>query len=285
VTPSAALPRIHTGVRPAVRAARAAFSAYSVAIYVFLYAPIAVLVLFSFNAATQTAVWSGFTFRWYQELAADEAVWRAAWISAKVAVATTITATALGTAAAIGLRRAPSLVRRIATPLLLLPIILPEIVMAVALLRIFGASGITLDFWTIWFAHVVFCVSYVVIVVRARLAGMDDALEEAAADLGATRWVAFWKVTLPQLWPAVLSASLLVLTLSIDDYVVTSFVSGVGNTTLPLQIYAMFRKHITPEINAICTLLLVGTTSTILLAAVLQRSLQQPRSPRKGGPR
>ncbi len=279
------LPRTRTGVRPAVRATRATFAAYSVAIYAFLYAPIAVLVLFSFNAATQTAVWSGFTLRWYRELAADEAVWRAAWVSLEVAVATTVTATALGTAAAIGLRRTPPLVRRIATPLLVLPIVLPEIVMAVALLRVFGASGITLDFWTIWFAHVVFCVSYVVIVVQARLAGMDDALEEAAADLGATRWVAFWKVTLPQLWPAVLSSALLVLTLSIDDYVVTSFVAGVGNTTLPLQIYAMFRKHITPEINAICTLLLVATTAMILLAAVLQRTVRQPRLPRKGGPR
>lgn len=254
-----------------VRPARLLLHAWSAALYVFLYAPIFVLVAFSFNAAEQTAVWSGLTLRWYRELLQNEAVWEAAWNSMRVATATTLAATLLGTAAALGLRGATARMLRYSTPLLLLPIVLPEIVMAVAMLGLFGTLGLELGFGTVWAAHVVFCVSYVVVVVRARLAGMDLSLEEAAADLGATPWTTFWTVTLPQLWPAVASGALLVITLSIDDYLITSFVAGVGNTTLPLQIYAMVRKRVTPEINAICTLLLLLTTAMILVAAFLER--------------
>jgi spermidine/putrescine transport system permease protein len=258
--------------RKRIKAGKLAFYLYGFAVYLFLYIPIAILILFSFNAAEQTATWAGFTLHWYRVLLDDEAVWAAGWMSLKVATLTTLASTVLGTAAALGLRSAPASIRKASSTLLLLPIVLPEIIMAVALLRVFSATSIELDFWTIWFAHVVFCVSYVVVVVRARLAGMDDTLEEAAADLGATPWVTFWTVTLPQLAPAVVSGALLVLTLSLDDYVVTSFVSGVGNTTLPLQIYAMFRKHVTPEINAICTLLLITTTLLILGMAALQKA-------------
>lgn len=247
---------------------------YSAALYIFLYAPIVVLVLFSFNNAEQTATWGGLTLRWYRDLWDNDAVWQAAGNSLKISLATTLAATVLGTAAALGLRSASPRLMRVATPLLLLPVVMPEIVMAVALLGLFGAMKLSLGFGTVWFAHVVFSLSYVVVVVRARLEGMDTNLEEAAADLGATPWVTFWTVTLPQLWPAVLSGALLVLTLSVDDYLITSFVSGVGNTTLPLQIYAMVRKRVTPEINAICTLLLVATTLMIALAALLQRRAQ-----------
>jgi len=245
--------------------------AYSLAVYVFLYAPILVLIVFSFNAAEQTATWGGFTTRWYGVLWENQQVWDAAWNSMRVAVGTTVLATVLGTAAALGLRSAPKNVLAIANPLLLLPIILPEVVMAVSLLGLFGALGVGLSFFTVWFAHVVFSTSYVVVVVRARLSGMDYALEEASADLGATPWVTFWKVTLPQLWPAVVAGALLVVTLSIDDYLITSFVSGIGNTTLPLQIYAMVRKKVTPEINAICTLLLVLTTVMIAVAWLVEQ--------------
>lgn len=244
---------------------------YSAGMYVFLYAPILVLIAFSFNSAEQTATWGGLTLRWYAQLWNNDAVWAAAWMSAKVAVATTVAATVLGTAAALGLRFASRRMLSLSQPLILLPIVLPEIVMAVSLLGLFGALGIQLDFWTVWFAHVVFSTSYVIVVVRARLSGMDTTLEEAAADLGATPWVTFWTVTLPQLAPAVISGALLVVTLSIDDYLITSFVSGVGNTTLPLQIYAMVRKKVSPEINAICTLLLLVTTAMIALAWLVER--------------
>jgi len=263
------------------RMGRWILAAYSVSVYLFLYTPIVILVLFSFNAEEQTATWSGFTLDWYRVLWTDSPVWDAGRMSLKVGLATTLLATTLGTAAALGLRHGRPRLKSAAGPLLLLPIVLPEIVLAVALLRIFGATRISLNFFTIFFSHVVFCLSYVVAVVQARLAGMDETLEEAAADLGATPWVAFWKVTLPQLWPAVLSSALLVFTLSIDDYVVTSFVSGPGDTTLPLHIYGMVRKHITPEINAICTLLLVVTTTIIALAAVMLRALDTSASAKK----
>lgn len=244
---------------------------YSAGMYVFLYAPIVVLIAFSLNDASQTATWGGLTGKWYVQLWNNEEVWNAAWMSARVALVTTIVSTILGTAAALGLRFASERLLSFAQPLILVPIVLPEIVMAVSLLGMFGALGITLDFWTVAFAHVVFATSYVVVVVRARLAGMDTTLEEAAADLGATPWVTFWTVTLPQLAPAVVSGALLVVTLSIDDYLITSFVSGVGNTTLPLQIYAMVRKKVTPEINAICTLLLILTTTMTFVAWLIER--------------
>lgn len=246
-------------------------TAYSVGVYLFLYAPIVVLVAFSFNAAEQTARWGGLTLHWYEELWANDQVWEAAWNSMRVAVGTTIVSTILGTAAALGLRTASRSLTNVSEPLLMLPIVLPEVVMAVSLLGLFGAFDIPLSFGTVWFSHVVFSTSYVVVVVRARLAGMDYAMEEAAADLGATPWVTFWRVTLPQLWPAVVAGALLVVTLSIDDYLITSFTSGIGNTTLPLQIYAMVRKKVTPEINAICTLLLILTTAMIALAWLAER--------------
>ncbi len=253
------------------RLPRLLLHAWSAFLYAFLYAPILVLVVFSFNSAEQTAVWSGLTLRWYRALMDNTAVWEAAGNSLKVGLATTLASTLLGTAAALGLRSARGRVLRVSTPLFLLPVVLPEIVMAVSLLGLFGALGASLGFATVWISHVIFSVSYVVVVVRARLSGMDHSMEEAAADLGATPWVTFWTVTLPQLWPAVASGALLVLTLSIDDYLITSFVAGVGNTTLPLQIYAMVRKRVTPEINAICTLLLLLTTALVIVSALLER--------------
>lgn len=251
--------------------AQRSLQAWSVAMYVFLYAPIAVLVVFSLNSAEQTATWGGFTFRWYQELWQDEAIRAAAKNSLGIAAFTTVFSTALGTAAALGLRDASARIRKLAEPLLVLPIVLPDIIIGVALLRLFAAVGMELGFWTIALSHLVFCTSYVVVLVRARLAGVDRSLEEAAADLGATPWATFWLVTLPQIAPAVVAGALLVLTLSLDDYLVTSFVAGVGDTTLPIQIYSMIRKRITPEINAICTVLMVITTAVIALSWLLER--------------
>ena len=260
---------------------RHALQVYGIGVYAFLYLPIVVLVALSFNSNEKGALWTGFTFRWYELLWQNDMVWEAARNSLQIAGATTIASTVLGTAAALGLRGANNRTLSLANPVLLLPIVLPEIVMAVSLLGLFGSMKFELGFATVWFSHVMFSISYVVVVVRARLAGMDRSLEEAAADLGATPWVTFWKVTLPQLWPAVLSGALLVLTLSIDDYLITSFVSGVGNTTLPLQIYGMVRKKITPEINAVCTLLLVATTAMTALSWLIERSASRLTEPKK----
>jgi spermidine/putrescine transport system permease protein len=243
----------------------------TILVYLFLYAPILVLVVFSFNESRLTAEWKGFTLDWYGRLLASPQVRLSLRNSLLVAGVTTVVATAIGTAAALALARG-----RLRRPgplmaLIALPIVVPEIVLASSLLLFFAALGLRLGFLTVILAHVVFCVSYVVVVVRARLSGLDPSLEEAAADLGAGPWRAFFKVTLPGIAPGVLSAALLVFALSIDDYVVTSFVAGVGSTTLPIQIYSMVRSGITPEINAVSTLLLVATALLLLAAHQLER--------------
>lgn len=248
-----------------------ALGSLTILAYLFLYAPILVLVAFSFNESRLTAEWKGFTLEWYGRLLTSPQIRLSLRNSLLVAAVTTVVATAIGTAAALALgrgtlRRAGALMALIA-----LPIVVPEIVLASSLLLFFAAMGLRLGFLTVILAHVAFCVSYVVVVVRARLSGLDPSLEEAAADLGAGPWRTFFKVTLPGIAPGILSAALLVFALSIDDYVVTSFVAGVGSTTLPIQIYSMVRSGITPEINAVSTLLLVATALLLLAAHQLER--------------
>ena len=241
-------------------------------VYAFLYAPIAILVLFSFNRTSQTAVWQGFTLEWYRSLAGNSLILTAVRNSLIVGVAATAVATLFGTLVALALGRHEFRGKGFTRNLLYLPIIIPEIVVGAALVTFFGVAGLRLSLTTVIIAHVVFSVSYVAIVVRARLSGFDRSLEEAAMDLGARPLQTFWRVTLPLILPGIVSGALLVFTVSIDDYVITSFVAGVGATTLPLQIYSMLKVGVTPEVNAVSTLLLV---LTILLITVAQR-LQQP---------
>lgn len=241
-------------------------AAHTMLVYLFLYLPIAVLVVFSFNAARQTAVWEGFTLDWYRRLPGNEALLRSVRNSLLVAGITTGAATVLGTLAALALRRPAFRGRRATQALLFLPVILPEVVLGAALLTFFAAVGLRLSLGTVVIAHVVFSVSYVTLVVRARLAGIDPALEEAARDLGAGPFETFRRVTLPLLLPGILAGALLVFTLSLDDFVVTSFVAGVGGTTLPLSIYSMLKLGVTPEVNALSTLLLAATLVPIVLA-------------------
>lgn len=241
-------------------------TAFSLLVYLFLYAPILVLAVFSFNRGRLTASWEGFTLAWYVKLLDDPQVLGALRNSLLVALAATVLSTLVGTAAALGLRRRAGRGRSLLEGLLTLPIVVPEIVLASSLLLLFATLGLRLGFASVILAHVSFSLSYAVVVVRARLAGFDAGLEEAAMDLGAGPWRTFVHVTLPLIAPGILAASLLVFALSIDDYVVTSFVAGVGTTTLPVQIYSMVKSGITPEINAVSTLLL-GATSLLLLGA------------------
>jgi spermidine/putrescine transport system permease protein len=240
--------------------------AFGVLVYLFLYAPILVLAAFSFNKGRLTASWEGFTLEWYLRLLQNELILTAVRSSLIVGFAATLLATALGTTAALAFHRYRFRRQEAMDALVTVPIVVPEIVLASSLLLLFASIGLSLGFVTIILAHVTFSVSYAVVVVRARLAGFDRSLEEAAMDLGAGPWRTFWQVTLPQILPGVLAAALLVFALSIDDYVITSFVAGVGTTTLPVQIYSMVRRGITPEINAVSTLLLVAT-SLLLFAA------------------
>lgn len=245
---------------------RRLLAAHAALVYLFLYAPIAILVVFSFNASRQTAFWTGFTLDWYRRLLDNAPLFGAVRNSLAVAGAATALAVLLGTPAALALARYPFRGRQATQALLYLPVIIPEVVLGAALVTFFGAIELRLSLWTVVIAHVVFSVSYVAIVVRARLAGLDPALEEAARDLGAGPFETFRRVTLPLAAPGILASALLVFTLSIDDYVITSFVAGVGATTLPLHIYSMLKVGVTPEVNAVSTLLLAGTIVLIVLA-------------------
>lgn len=239
-------------------------------VYAFLYAPIVVLVVFSFNRAHLAAVWGGFGTGWYGKLWDDQPMREAAKISLLVAGVTTVLATVVGTAAALALARYPR--RGGATRgLLFLPVVVPEIVTGVALVTFFGLVRVQLGLTTVILAHLAFSVSYVAIVVRARLAGLDRSLEEAATDLGAGAWGTFARVTLPLIAPGVAAAALLVFTVSLDDYVITSFVAGPGATTLPLKIYSMLKTQVTPEVNAACTVLLAFTVVLIAISQLLLR--------------
>ena len=245
---------------------RRLLAAHTALVYVFLYAPIVILVVFSFNSARQTAFWEGFTLDWYRRLLDNALLFRSVRNSLLVAGITTAVAVLLGTPAALALARLEFRGKRRTQALLYLPVIIPEVVLGAALLTFFGAVNLRLSIWTVVIAHVVFSVSYVAIVVRARLAGLDPSLEEAARDLGAGPFETFRRVTLPLAAPGIVASALLVFTLSIDDYVVTSFVAGVGATTLPLHIYSMLRVGVTPEVNAVSTLLLAVTIVLIVLA-------------------
>lgn len=242
----------------------------SVFVYLFLYAPILILIIFSFNSS-RYAIWEGFTLDWYRLLLKDKLILGALKNSVIVAIAATIVATIIGTLAALGMQRFQFRGKQGIDALFYLPVIVPEIVMAASLVIFFGFIQFHLSMTTVILAHIAFCMSYVIIVVRARLEGFDRTLEEAAMDLGANEFQTFFKITLPLIMPGILSGALLAFTLSIDDYIITSFVAGVGSTTLPLQIYSMVKTKVTPEINAVSTLLLIPTILLIIMADRLQR--------------
>lgn len=248
---------------------RRALRLHAWAVYVFLYAPIVVLVAFSFNRARRGAKWTGLTGGWYAKLLDNQQMRDAMLNSLTVAVCATALSTVVGTAAALGLRRLGTGRGGATRGLLYLPVIIPDVVLGVALVSFFGLLGTKLSLGTVVLAHLAFSVSYVAIVVRARLAGIDPALEEAANDLGAGPLATFFRITLPLIAPGVIAAALLVFTVSLDDYVVTSLVAGPGATTLPLKIYSMLKVEVTPEVNAACSVLLGFTVVTIILSHAL----------------
>lgn len=247
-------------------------------VYALLYAPIVVLVIFSFNRSRLSARWQGFTTEWYAALWRNDQLFQSLLNSLIVAGAATLVCVAVGTAAAIVAARSRGRARSLLDGLVYLPLVIPEIVIAVAMLIFFSLLSLNLSLWTIIIAHITFCVSFVIMIVGARLAGADPSLQEAALDLGANEWTAFRRVTLPLAAPGILSAGLLVFTTSFDDYLITSFVSGVGSTTLPLQIYSMLKRGITPEINAISTIILIATVPLVLIAQRLERGAIKMRA-------
>ena len=243
----------------------------AIGLFLFLYIPILILIIYSFNESRQIGLWTGFSLRWYGELLHDESVLSALELSIWVAVWSTLISTFLGTLTALALERHNFWGKVTYDAILYLPVIIPDIVMALSTLLFFVVLGVALSKYTILIAHVAFNISFVAIVVRARLADMNSTLEEAAADLGANEWQTFRRVTLPLLMPGIVSGALLAFTLSLDDFVITFFVAGPGSTTLPVRVYSMIRFGLTPEVNAVSTLMFLGSTLLVIISLVLQR--------------
>lgn len=247
-------------------------AAYAAAAYLFLYLPLAVLGVFSFNGS-KIASWQGFTFGWYRAVFHNPALFEGTRNSLIIAVAATTVSTVIGTLAGYALwkKRVPWL-----TNALYMSLLAPEIIVGVSLLALFQWAfrfgHLQLGLHTVILAHISFSLVYVVIVILARLRTFDPALEEAASDLGANRWQVFRHVTIPLLMPAILAAGLLCFTVSFDDYVITSLVAGVDSETLPMMIYAMARKGVSPEVNALSAMITVGLGVLVLLASRLERS-------------
>jgi len=234
--------------------------------YLFLYAPLAIVVVYSFNDSRLNAQWVGFTLDWYRKLFHNEEMLGAAWNSLLIGVTASLISTLLGTMAGYAMYRFKL---RLLPFLVVAPIAIPEILTGVSLLIFFVAINLTLGLASIVLAHIAFCIGFVAIVVRARLAGMDESLVEAARDLGATPFQAFRLITLPLIMPGVIAGALMAFTLSIDDFVITYFTAGAGALTLPLEIYTMVKISVTPEVNAVSTLLMALTLALIVFASRL----------------
>ena len=245
-------------------------------LYAFLYAPIVVVIVYSFNAARFGASWAGFTTKWYGALLENSVALKAAENTLLLGVFSTAIATVLGTGLGFGMSRYDFPGKKLFAKLLYVPVFIPDIVLAVALLLFYSLARSWLGLFdlgltTMTLAHVTFQIPFVAIVVRARLVGLDPALEEAARDLGANEWQTFRYVTLPLILPGVLAGAMLALTLSLDDFVVSFFTSGPGSTTLPILIYSSVKRGITPDINALSTLIISASVLGTIVVAMLQR--------------
>lgn len=254
---------------------------FSILVYLFLYAPIVILVIFSFTRDEFGVRWTGFTLDWYIRLFNNPRMMGAAWNTLVVASVSTVVSTIIGTLLAMAMERYRFRGREAMEGLIYLPIVVPEIVMAVALLA-FSAiafdlikmvTGETLrrNLTTVTIGHIAFSISFVVVVVRTSLKNFDRRLEEAAADLGADNWNIFWRITFPLILPGIVGGALLAFTLSLDDFIISLFLSGPGTSLLPVEVYNRVRRAVTPEINAISTLMLLLSMVLVALSQLLQR--------------
>ena len=240
--------------------------------FAFLYLPMVILMIYSFNSSKLVTVWAGFSTKWYGELMRNEAFLDAAWVTIKVAVLSSTFATVLGTLAAYVLVRAGRFWgRTLFSGMLYAPLVMPEVITGLSLLLLFIGIGLDRGVMTIVLAHTTFSMCYVSVVVSSRLATFDMSLEEAALDLGSTPFEAFRLVTLPIIAPAVISGWLLAFTLSLDDLVIASFTSGPSATTLPIKIFSAVRLGVSPEINALSTIMIAMVTIGVILASLISK--------------
>ncbi len=236
--------------------------------FAFLYIPILLLIIYSFNASRLVTVWAGFSTKWYARAFANEGLIDAAWVTFRVAIISATVATLLGTLAALALTRYTRFRGRfLFSGMIYAPLVMPEVITGLSLLLFFVAVGMDRGITTVILAHITFCMCFVAVVVQSRLSTFDRSLEEAALDLGATPMRAFVSVTLPIIAPAVFAGWMLAFTLSLDDLVIAQFTSGPGATTLPMKIFSQVRLGVTPEINAVCTILVVIVTIGVLIAS------------------
>ena len=251
----------------------------------FLYAPIVLLVLYSFNASRLVTVWGGFSTRWYSALAHDAQMLDAVWVTLRVGLLSATAATVLGVLAAVALVRAGRFKgRALFSGMIYAPLVMPEVILGLSLLLLFVGFGLPRGFWTVTISHATVTLCYATVVVQARLASFDRSLEEAAQDLGCSPFMAFMTVTLPNIAPAVAAAWMLAFTLSLDDLVIASFTSGPGATTLPMRLYSQVRLGVNPEINAVSTLL-IGVVATGVIAVYLtQQRRRRPAWVRRARP-
>ncbi|BCX04379.1 MAG: hypothetical protein KatS3mg053_2317 [Candidatus Roseilinea sp.] len=239
--------------------------------FAFLYVPIVVLIVFSFNSARTGATWQSFSLQWYERVFSNARILEAAANSLIVAVLSTFGAVVIGTLMAMAMERYRFRGKGAWDGLLYMPVIVPEIVMGISLLIFFAAVNISRGLLTLVISHIAFCMPFVYLTMRARLADFDRSVEEAAQDLGANEWVTFRRITLPLLMPGIISSALLAFTLSLDDFVISFFVTGVGSQTLPVYIWGQIRRGITPEINAISALMLVLSIVLVIITQIIQR--------------
>jgi putrescine transport system permease protein len=261
--------------------ARRGISSFNIASLVlglaFLYLPIVILVIYSFNASRLVTVWGGWSLRWYHEFFNDSAMIEAAWMSLRVAAASATIATLLGTLAAVALSRGERFTgRTLFSGMLYAPLVMPEVISGLSLLLLFVALDAERGFWTVTIAHTTLTMCFVAVVVQSRLGSLDKTLEEAAMDLGCDPARAFLAVTLPLIVPAIAAGWMLAFTLSLDDLVIASFTTGPGSATLPIRIYSEVRLGVKPEINAICTLV-IGLIAVLIIVASLASKLSNAR--------
>lgn len=243
---------------------------YAGLVYLFLYLPIFMVVGYSFNTNDNNLVFKGFTLHWYGAMFRDHSLMRSLLLTLELALVSTVISVVLGTLAAIGMHRYDFKLKKTLDNMLYVPIVIPELVIGIASLATFTTLNITLSFWTLVIAHVTFCVPFVIITLRARIAGFDKSIEEAAMDLGANQLRTLKRVTIPMLLPGIVSGALLSITLSLDDVIISYFVTGAGDTTLPIKVYGMARGKISTEVYALFTTMIVITISIYLLAMLMK---------------
>ncbi len=252
---------------------------YACLMYLFLFLPIFVVFAFSFNSSSRNIVFEEFTLEWYVKMFDNKQLMDSFFNTIIVAVSSTLISVVIGTLCAVGLYKFEFKLKKLVSSALYIPIMIPELVFAIAMLVFFSSINVEMSMFTLIVSHVTFSMPFVVITVRSRMAGFDKSIEEAAKDLGANELHTFFRVTLPMIMPGVISGGMLALTLSLDDVVVSYFTSGPESTTMPLKILGMVKKGISPDVNALSTLMILGTVGILVLSTAIQNRMEE----RQGG--